>query len=293
MQLRERAHAKINWILRVFERRPDGFHRVETVMAKVGLFDDVELTIGQGKGITVSVEGAEGLDGPENIAWKAAEAYLKAAGIVASVAISIRKRIFVAAGLGGGSSDAAAVLRALEGHFRALGPGKLREMGARLGSDVPFFLGASDWALGLGRGEKITPFPGLPPRPLLLVHPGFPVSTKSAYEALDRSLTSKDPDGSTLALARGAEKWSDLTGLLGARNDLQEVVERIHPEIAAVRRHLAESGADVSQMSGSGGTLFGIFEDENVARAAERGVKGRWSVVLTTTGTSSWGVDKR
>jgi 4-diphosphocytidyl-2-C-methyl-D-erythritol kinase len=284
VQLLERAFAKINLILRVFERRPDGFHRIETLMLKVGLFDDVEVSISDGEGISVSVENSPDLNGPENIAWKAADAYLKEANLRKAISITIQKQIFIAAGLGGGSSDAASVLLALESYFHKLGPEKLAEVGTKIGSDVPFFLHSGDLALGLGRGEKITPWPNLPKRSILLVNPGFPVSTKSAYEALARPLTWKAPDGSTLALSRRPEKWSDLSGLLEPQNDLQEVVERLHPEIAAIRKSLLSLGASIAQMSGSGGTVFGLFDDRNLARSAEREVKRNWSAVLTETG---------
>ncbi|MFH1262880.1 MAG: 4-(cytidine 5'-diphospho)-2-C-methyl-D-erythritol kinase [Pseudomonadota bacterium] len=284
MQLLERAFAKINLILRVYDRRPDGFHRIETLMLKVGLSDEIELSIDEGSEITVTVEDAPDLNGKENIAYRSACAYLEEARLRKSVSIAIQKQIFIAAGLGGGSSDAASVLLALESCFRKLGPAKLRELGAHLGSDVPFFLQPTDLALGIGRGEKIVPFGNLPKRPVLLVNPGFPVSTKTAYELLARPLTSDGGDGSTLAFARGPEKWSDLTGLLEPRNDLQGVVERLHPEIAAIRKQLSDLGASISQMSGSGGTVFGLFDDWNLARSAEREVKGSWKAVLAETG---------
>lgn len=284
MQLLEKAPAKINLILRVFERRPDGFHRIETLMMKIGLCDDVEISVSDGKGVSATVDEAPELSGPSNLAWKAAAAYLEEARIQKGVTIRITKRIFVAGGLGGGSSDAAAVLRGLETLFKALGPEKQIEVGARIGSDVPFFLHPAELALATGRGEKITPWAGFPPRPVLLVNPGFPVSAQTAYEALGRPLTWEEPGGSNLALARKPEKWSDLTGLLKPRNDLQEVVERLHPEIASIRKGLIEQGADLAQMSGSGGTVFGLFEDWKVARSAEREVKRSWSAVLTKTG---------
>jgi 4-diphosphocytidyl-2-C-methyl-D-erythritol kinase len=284
VQLRETAPAKINWILKVFERRPDGFHRIETVMIKTGLADDLEISVSDGDGIDVTVEDDPSLSSPENLGWKAAEAYLREAGVRKAVSIWMRKRIFVAAGLGGGSSDAAAVLRGLERNMGCLGPSKLRDLGAKLGSDVPFFLHDCQVGIGMGRGEEIVSWPSLPSRPLLLVNPGFPVSTKTAYEKLGRGLTWEGPGDTPLALARRPEKWSDLTGLLRARNDLQEVVERLHPEIAGIRHRLREAGAEISQMSGSGGTVFGLFGNREIARGAEREMGKRWSTVLTETG---------
>jgi 4-diphosphocytidyl-2-C-methyl-D-erythritol kinase len=253
-------------------------------MMKVGLADDLEISVRDGHDIHVEVTNDASLNGPGNLCWKAAQAYVKESGVEKSVSIRLTKRVFVAAGLGGGSSDGAAVLRGLEAKLGQLGREKLLQIAAELGSDVPFFLHSCEIGLGMGRGEAVTPWPDLPAMPLLLVNPGFPVSTKTAYEKLGRPLTWDGPDDTPLALARRPEKWSDLTGLLGPRNDLQEVVERLHPEIGKIRQALIEQGATVSQMSGSGGTVFGLFEDRVAARSAEREMGRSWSTVLTQTG---------
>lgn len=178
------APAKINLILRVFEKRPDGFHRIETVMQKLDWGDDVSVEVGEGEGISVAVKDHPELDGSENLAWRAAKLYLEASGVRKRLKIEIVKRTFIAAGLGGGSSDGAAVLIGLQKQLGALSLGSVRELAAKLGSDVPFFLSESPLAAGFGRGEEIVAWPTLPRRSVVLANPGFPVSTAEAYQSL-------------------------------------------------------------------------------------------------------------
>lgn len=284
MHVLEKAPAKINWTLRVFEKGADGFHRIETVMMKLALADEIQMTISEGNQISVTVKENPALDGSGNLAWKAARLYLDEAGVEKSVSIQIRKNIFIGGGLAGGSSDGAAVLRGLEKSLGHLGQERLAKVGSKLGSDVPFFLFPCELGVGMGRGEQITSWPSLPRKPILLVNPGFPVSTPTAYQSLHRPLTWGDTGDKPLALAQRPQKWSDLEGLLGAGNDFQDVVERRHPEIKVIRKRLLDLGAKVSQMSGSGATVFALFDDVELARSAEQEVQGSWKTVVTNTG---------
>jgi 4-diphosphocytidyl-2-C-methyl-D-erythritol kinase len=254
--------AKINLCLSVTGRRSDGYHEVEMVMQAVGLYDVVTVRTA-GEGIAVAC-GAPGVpDGEGNIAWKAAEAMRVRAGSVSGLRITIRKNIPSAAGLGGGSSDAAAVLAACNRLLGLdLGREELAAMGARLGMDVPFFLYAPT-ALARGRGELLTPLP--PPSPfwVLLVNPGFETSTAWAYKNLNFGLTKRVDCNNiaSLPVAKIAEKL---------HNDLETVTAAAHPEIGEMEQALIGAGALGARMSGSGPTVFGLFEDEGSCRRAAR-----------------------
>lgn len=285
MKMKGKAPAKINLSLRVFEQRQDGFHRVETIMMKVSFCDLVEVQIREGNQIRVWVEGHPELSNENNLAAKAARQYLKRAGIEKDVQIQIQKRIFTAAGLGGGSSDAACTLKLLHELLKArITEDELSEIAANLGSDVPFFLEPCELGLGLQRGEKILPWPSLSKRLVLLVNPGIAVSTKEAYQVLDRSLTWNASNDNSFALVSVPKNWNDLLKLMEWGNDLQEVVEKIHPEIRKIRDELVQLGAQFAQMSGSGATVFGLFEDQEAAKKAYVRLRMRWQTVLTETG---------
>ncbi len=286
MEIHEKAPAKINLSLKVFEKRADGYHRVESVMLKVSLFDDVSVEVSDGMGISVKVLNQPDLSGEHNLAFKAAKAYLDRTGVQKSISIKIYKRIFVAAGLGGGSSDAAAVLRALNNMIGKLSQNELANLACEIGSDVPFLLENGEIALAVGRGEELAFWPALPSRPILLMNPGFPVSTRDAYQALSRSLTSTDSNGNSHACTVGPKNWSDLHRLVEFRNDLQEGVEERYPKVREIRKLLTRLGAKVAQMSGSGATVFGLFDEEPEAQIAYEKINKNRKVVLTKTGIS-------
>ncbi len=281
--VRVKAPAKINLWLRVFEKMPSGYHRIETGMIKLDLADDIDIQTKPGTGIRVSVPGFRELETDANLAVRAAKAYLEAAGIERSVEIHIEKRIPIGGGLGGGSSDAGTVLTALQKDLKALDAVRLRSIGAALGADVPFFLDPSAFGLAKGIGEDLLFRKAPPSRPVLLVNPGFPVSTAEAYQALNRSLTWEGPNGSSFAPRSGPENWHDLGRLMTFGNDLQEVVERIYPEICRIRNGLSEAGAVFAQMSGSGSTVFGLFDDPRDMDRAIAKLDPHWKVVATKT----------
>jgi len=272
-----KAPAKINLCLSVLGRRPDGYHDVEMLMQMVGLYDEVTVAVHDGTGVRISCDSDAIPSGEDNIAWKAGHALLMRAGRGAGLSISVRKAIPVAAGLGGGSSDAAAVLVAAN---EVLGIGlnreQLAEIGARLGMDVPFFL-YGPTALAQGRGEQVKELPPLPKLQILLVNPGFETSTAWVYKNLNLRLTKKVDCNKILRLTVG-------NMAAGLHNDLETVTAAAHPEIHAIRQALLEQGAAGVLMSGSGPTVFGIFETGTGCRNAAENLSHRgWKLFPTET----------
>ena len=215
---------------------------------------------------------------------RAARAFLGAAGIAARVALTLDKQIPVGAGLGGGSSDAAAVLRALARRFaNALSAPALAAIAVRLGADVPFFLDPRPaWVTGIG--EQIEPIPEFPPLDLLLVTPAPPLATADVFRAFDAALTPPSPSRRMPAL-RGGPGWSPSAALLA--NDLEPVAARLRPGIARVRSELERLGARAVAMSGSGPTMFGLFRDAGQAQAASK--EGRFEATDRVLVTRSHG----
>ncbi|MHB1192526.1 MAG: 4-(cytidine 5'-diphospho)-2-C-methyl-D-erythritol kinase [Longimicrobiales bacterium] len=280
------APAKVNLWLRVLRRRPDGFHELDTLFQAVDLCDEVEVSRRPGTGVGLTVEGADLGPARENLAHRAALAFLDAAGRSAGsdrVEIRLRKRIPAGAGLGGGSSDAAAVLRCVSALWGdPLPPAVLAEVGASLGSDVAFFLGRRPLARGRGRGELLEALQPLPQGHLVLVLPPVHVATGPAYGALARHRALHGADGGGPPPA-GVPTWRDLAE--AAVNDFELVVPGAHPPVAASLAALRAAGARPALLSGSGGACFGAFPDEDRARAAAAEIGGRlgWDAVLVRT----------
>lgn len=252
------APAKINLCLHILGRRNDGYHDLATLMQKIDLQDRLEIVVSSGSDITVSCPRVTLQEGVDNIAVRAARLFLKHIGDECSISINIDKRTPSAAGLGGGSSDAAAVLLALNDLLDAdMSRGELMALGVRLGADVPFFLyGQTAWATGIG--ECLQPWPGLPPVTLVLVNPGLVVSTPWVFQNL--GLTRLRP---TARIPRFPERASDLVRLL--HNDLEVVTCQHYPVITTIKERLLLSGAAGALMSGSGATVFGVFDDHRRA----------------------------
>lgn len=307
-----KAPAKVNFHLRVLARRTSGFHCLETVFCAVGLHDGIRLErTGHAGRVELETEGATDLDAtPEaNLAYRAATVYLERAGVAAGgagIRIRLRKGIPAGAGLGGGSADAAFVLRGLETLLGgALGRDALLELGASLGSDVPFFLAPRPFALAWGRGERVLPLQPPPSAPLVLALPSLAVSTSWAFGELARvrdeaaraaaGKREREGDGDRPpdrpgilpeALAGGG--WAPFAvgagGTAGGGfpgNDFEQVVFRHHPELARVREALEAAGARLARLTGSGAALFGVFgtaeEADQVARTLEGRFEGvRW-----------------
>ncbi|HUJ17457.1 MAG TPA: 4-(cytidine 5'-diphospho)-2-C-methyl-D-erythritol kinase [Nitrospirota bacterium] len=275
------APAKINLCLSVLGRRPDGYHDVEMLMQMVGLYDRVRVSRAR-SGISVTCDDVGVPSGDGNIAWKAAAAVLSLAREEGGLEIEITKSIPVAAGLGGGSSDAAAVLTAAN---MLLGTGlsrtELADLGTGIGMDVPFFF-HGPLALAKGRGELLQSLPPLPGYWVLLVNPGFATSTAWVYRNLNLRLTKKID-------------CTMIAGLMTARviaqrlqNDLETVTAASHPVIREIEELLLSRGALGARMSGSGPTVFGIFETEKECKkAADRVSREGWKVFAVEALTAS------
>jgi 4-diphosphocytidyl-2-C-methyl-D-erythritol kinase len=272
--------AKINLCLSVLGKRPDGYHEVEMVMQAVGLYDEITVRLIE-SGITVNCDNSTIPAGEGNIAYRAAREMQDLSGKQSGIAVDIKKNIPVAAGLGGGSSDAAAVLVACNRLLGAgLGRDRLAEIGTRLGMDVPFFL-YGPTALAKGRGELLTSVPSPPKFWVLLVNPGFETSTAWVYKNLNFGLTKKGD-----CTNRAGIKLSQIARSL--HNDLETVTAAAHPVIGEMERSLLDSGALGVCMSGSGPTVFGIYPTEAACRTAAQAIHTKgWRLYPAETLTGS------
>jgi len=268
LKLTVRAHAKVNLDLRVLGVRADGYHELRTVFQSIELHDT--LTCAEQPGpftLKCRIPGVP-LDA-SNLVWKAAAALWTAlgrGGEIRDVLVTIDKKIPVEAGLGGGSADAAAALVALARLWGGAPMTLLREVGATIGADVPFFLSGGT-ALGLGRGEEIYPLVDLPPHFVVIVRPPFGVSTKEAYGWYDDDRASGQRDENR-EFQQLPVPWPSRAAQM--INDLEPPVVRRHPEIAPIKQQLREFGATATAMSGSGSAVFALFRGR---AAAERAVK--------------------
>jgi 4-diphosphocytidyl-2-C-methyl-D-erythritol kinase len=294
------SFAKINWMLEVLGPRPDGYHEIRTVLQTIELTDVLHLERTDGE-IEVACAHPQVPGGPANLVFRAAERLRRAKGVTAGVRIRIEKRIPVAAGLGGGSSNAAVALLALASLWGvALEVEERLRLGRELGADVPFFF-IGGTALGLGRGDEVYPLPEVRADALLLLNPGFPVSTAWAYGRLTKRATPGNISVCSRAWHRavqaqhaggrsggGAGTWPLTEIVVG--NDFEALVREQHPELARGLAILRECGAQVVGVSGSGPTIFGVFENEREMGRAESAVAtlGWWRVRTRTVDRSEY-----
>ena len=284
-----KAPAKINLLLRVVGKRPDGYHDLETWMQKLDLYDEIGLTLLEKSIITLVTDGPDVPRGESNLAWRAAAAFFKASrrGAGCGVTIELKKRIPAAAGLGGGSSDAGTVLRGLNSLFSdEFSDAQLVTMARSLGADVPFFAVPHSAVLAEGIGDLMEPVPPINDCTFLLVNPGFALSTRWVFENF--ALTRENED-SILAGFRGAREGFLSLSLM--HNDLEAVSCRRYPEIEQLKIELLAAGASAAMMSGSGPTVFGVFPDTNrrvdipaVAERLRRNTKNTVFVVRACVG---------
>jgi 4-diphosphocytidyl-2-C-methyl-D-erythritol kinase len=291
------APAKVNLFLRVLHRREDGYRELETLFQMLALADEVRIDFdpaGVTGGVTLEVDGPDLGRAEDNLAVRAARAFLAASATSGSVHLRLVKHIPAGGGLGGGSSDAAAVLRLLSEITTGLatnglrtgrvpGEAELHRLAVGLGSDVPFFLGASPLALGRGRGELLSSLPPLPSVAVVLALPPVHVSTAEAYSALASSRSNgweaeARPDEIVAEL-----DWARVATL--AENDFEPIAAARHRLIARSLEGLRDAGALAALLSGSGGASFGIFPSPNeaAAAAAELEAEFGWPFVATAT----------
>ena len=263
-----RAPAKVNLRLDVLGKRPDGYHEIKTWIYPISLADELHIEKVSSTRITISSSLPDFPLGEENLAHRAAALFIKEKGLAGGVQIDIIKRIPLAAGLGGGSSDAAAVLKAINILWGAEVPQEeLMEMGAKIGMDVPFFIVGKGAIMG-GMGEQLVKL--LPPLKLwmLLINPGHPLSTKQVYEQGKWGLTKDRGDNRILMPPQDLEKMGTFL-----HNDLERPGRELMPVIGNIRECLFEAEAKGVLMTGSGPTVFGLFGEEAEAQRAARDLK--------------------
>jgi 4-diphosphocytidyl-2-C-methyl-D-erythritol kinase len=266
-RLTVRAHAKVNLDLRVLGVRPDNYHELRTVFQTIELHDTLVCAETPGPFMLKCRTASVPLDA-SNLIWKSAAALWTAlgrAGDVRDTTIAIDKKVPLESGLGGGSADAAAALTALARLWGGAPMTLLREVGAAIGADVPFFLSGGT-ALGLGRGEEIYPLVDMPPHFLVIVRPPFGVSTAEAYAWYDEDRAAGLREVRELQLL--PVPWPSRAAQM--INDLEPPVVRRHPEISTLKVQLKELGASAAAMSGSGSAVFGLFRSRVAAERAVR-----------------------
>jgi len=284
--LRLRTPAKVNPVLEVLSKRPDGYHELSLIFQAVSLFDELSFSLeGEGPVLEV-VESPEPLEtGESNLIMKAISLFAREVpGRSPKVRIQLRKRIPLAAGLGGGSSDAAATLFALDHLYGSrLGLERLQEMASRLGSDVPFFLtGGTGW--GRGRGEQVTELPTGPEVHLVLVKPEQGLSTPAVYRSGKALMT----DGGRAEAYPSILSSGDPKRIAGALfNGLEPAAFSLMPQVQAIKEQLLGSGALGALVSGSGPTVFGITEGPQEAEGIAEKLRGPGRSVLTVKTLSS------
>jgi 4-diphosphocytidyl-2-C-methyl-D-erythritol kinase len=283
MELTLPAHAKINLDLRILGVRPDGFHDLKTIFQSLALHDDVTITARKGP-FAIECDDPKIPRDERNLVWKAAALLWNTAGksrreTPRDVVVSLRKRIPAAAGLGGGSADAAIALLGLARVWDLnVDIPTLSRIASTIGADVPFFL-VGGTALGLGKGDDIYPLVDLPRTYVVIVRPHFGVSTAEAYGWFDT-----EPRRPVREAARRPvpEHWPQWATTL--RNDLEPAVVRHHPTVSRIKQALLDAGAVVASMSGSGSAVYGLFERLDAARRTAADLtQPNWLVISTRT----------
>ena len=278
--LRETACGKLNLTLDILGRRPDGYHDLDMVMCSVSLSDEVRLMLGTGQPWTVVCDRPGIPDGQGNLCWKAARAYFDAAALdPGGLRIEICKAIPAQAGMAGGSSDAAAVLRALNRHYGCFTETQLRAIGLTVGSDVPYCLFGGA-ALAQGRGEILTRLPALPENAcFVLVKPEFSVSTPALFRRIDAEGVTERPDNAAMVAALEAGDLPAIGRLL--QNAFEPIVAQTYPVVQEIRTTLLENDALGARLTGTGSVVFGLFDGEEKAASAAETLRARYPEVHT------------
>lgn len=271
-QIRLRALAKINLGLDVVRRREDGYHEVRMLMQTINLYDQIFITRSEEPGIRIETNLYYLPVNENNLVYKAAKLLMDEFGITAGIFVDLRKRIPVAAGMAGGSSDAAAVLYGMNRLFGlGLSKKQLMERGVKLGADVPYCI-MRGTALAEGIGEKLTPLPPMPKCYVLIAKPGISVSTKFVYDNLKaNSLTRHAPIDEQVEAIRAGDLHAVAASM---ENVLETVTLPKYPVVAELKERLVKEGAIGAMMSGSGPTVFGLFDNMHGVRRAYASLQG-------------------
>lgn len=277
-----RAYAKINLGLDVIRKREDGYHEVKMVMQTIDIYDTLFIERCKEEGIHLRTDSFYIPCDEENLVYKAAALMKREYGLSGGIAIDLKKVIPAAAGMAGGSADAAATLLAVNEIFDlGLTRKQLMKEGVKLGADVPYCL-LQGTALAEGIGEILSPLAPMPKAYIIVVKPPLDVATADVYQALDLEAIQRHPDID--ALADSLQSGDIRRFLPHMGNVLEEVTQRLHPTIGGIKERLTELGALIAMMSGSGPTVFGIFDEEEKAKKAEeilRKERGGMQVFLT------------
>jgi len=281
-RVRIAAHAKANLFLRVLAREDTGYHGIETLFVLLDLADELHAERRK-DGIELVVSGADTGPTEENLAYRAADLLLEATGRRFGVRLALEKRIPVQAGLGGGSSDAAATLHAVNALAgNAVPRHQIIQYAARLGSDVPFFAAGAPFALAWGRGERLLRLPSPPGAPALLVVPSFGMSTGDAYEHLAAARQLEPRRGAVALDLDAVATWGSI-GRLGG-NDFESVLFALRPELKTVFERLAETGPLLARLAGSGSALVAVYKNDGQRDDAALRLAGRdYRLIKTAT----------
>ncbi len=253
--------AKINLTLEVIGRRQGGYHEIRSIVQPINLFDEVGIEVEDGEGILIESTGLRAPGGKDNLAWRAALAFIKECGLSLRIRIYVKKRIPIAAGLGGGSGNAGAILVGLNKITKKLNEDELIRLSSKIGADVPLFIHCRSSIIE-GIGDKVTLIGNFPLYSYVLLNPGFEVSTEKIYELWDELSTEdgliKDSVENKISLFK--------TGKFPLVNDLEKAALSLYPEIKTLKENLIGMGSEAVSMTGSGPTVFGVFSDEKNAK---------------------------
>ncbi|MGQ0793250.1 MAG: 4-(cytidine 5'-diphospho)-2-C-methyl-D-erythritol kinase [Deltaproteobacteria bacterium] len=275
--------AKVNLTLEVLSRRADGYHEIRSIMQPVSLFDEVSLEVAANSplGIEVASSGIKTPRGEDNLAWRAASLFVREGGMGRlGVKISIKKKIPLGAGLGGGSSNAAATLVGLNRLTKKFTQGELVKLSAQIGADVPFFIHCRA-AIAEGIGERLTQIRDFPLYHYVIVHPGFETSTKTVYEKWDETAENSPAPQDAAALFK--------SGGHPLGNDLEKPAAALYPQIQKIKETLTGLGAKAVSMTGSGSSVYAVFANEREAREIYDYLQGGDSLsVFLAEAISGW-----
>ncbi|PIE66405.1 MAG: 4-(cytidine 5'-diphospho)-2-C-methyl-D-erythritol kinase [Desulfobacterales bacterium] len=275
--LEVKAPAKINYFLKITGKRPDGYHNLVSLMQKITLYDELELRVNKENVISLHCPGSTLPEDDANIVYQAAQLFLQSVNSSIDdcqygVAITLRKSIPIAAGLGGGSSDAAATLTGLNTMFGdPLSQEQLMAMGVTLGADVPFFIARDSACWAEGIGEQLEAVPTFTDIHLVLVNPGFAVSTKAVYQSFSLTVNEETFNLENSRIGLWKQAWGESVArqvfpAISLYNDLEQVTVSMHSEIQDIKDAMITQGAEAAMMSGSGPTVFSVFNNAVAAQ---------------------------